>query len=157
LEAVTNGAWVVLDVDESNVAESDGFGTVSSLVEFVASGATSDSPLLFGGGGSLLSGGEAQTAESFSGEGSIGGVALTCESNDDVVKASSLLKSALYGGGLITTDSGILLQKSESDCDESNDTTKEKSKEILQSAVVLPFDAQLWKTAAFVFGNPDLL
>ena len=56
LEAVTKGAWVILDTDKSKIDESDRFGAISSLVDFVASGASSNSPLLLGGVGSLLSG-----------------------------------------------------------------------------------------------------
>lgn len=143
LETVSRGEWVLLDVNE-NVDS----GSISSLVELVSSTSTAG---VFGG--LAASAGELSLSSSPSASSSPGGIGFSCQSEASVVEIGGLIKS--FSGNKVyeRTKSGILVQS----LDEGEDNN-ERTNDFggggapLEYAIVMPFDAMLWKTSSFVFG-----
>jgi hypothetical protein len=69
-----------------------------------------------------------------------GGIAVSCNSDGDILNMCALVES--LGGTFSETDSGILVKT-------ENSTSPKTNK--LQYAILIPFEACLWKTASFVF------
>jgi hypothetical protein len=69
-----------------------------------------------------------------------GGIAVSCNSDGDILNMCALVVS--LGGTFSETDSGILVKT-------ENSTSPKTNK--LQYAILIPFEACLWKTASFVF------
>jgi len=106
-------------------------GDVSNLVELVSNG------LAFGGlGGSDVA--------------SFGGIGVTCSSQADVMEMGALVQSLSGKKGYKATKSGILVQNGDTAAGVS-------TSESIGYAIVMPFDAQLWKTSSFVLGITEEL
>lgn len=69
-----------------------------------------------------------------------GGIAVSCNSVSDVLNMCALVES--LGGSFSETDSGILVK---------SDNMRSSKIDCLKYAILIPFDASLWKTASFVF------
>lgn len=70
----------------------------------------------------------------------LGGIAVSCNSVSDVLNMCALVES--LGGSFSETDSGILVK---------SDIMGSSKTGCLKYAILIPFDASLWKTASFVF------
>ncbi len=153
LETVSRGEWVVLDVDE-NVDPA----SISSLVELVST-ATSSSSAGFGLLENGLVGDVTGTANDSSEEEDpstcrVGGMAFRCDTQASVVEMGALIQS--FSGnnkGYQTTASGILVQSTSDDESENESRTNDAS---MRFAIVMPFDALLWKTSSFVYSASDI-
>jgi len=128
LEIVSGGKWVVVDANED--IDND---TISRLVEFVSNSAGA---CAFGALGGELS--------------SSGGIALSCSTQARVVEMGALIKALSGNKGYKATASGVLVQSS--DESSSSSSSNDGSSSSIAYAIVMPFDALLWKTSSFVFG-----
>eukprot|EP00978_Attheya_sp_CCMP212_P010525 scaffold25543_cov55-Attheya_sp.AAC.5 len=154
LDAVSMGGWVILD-PKAIRDEEDRLSAVSSLINFVSGAkisSTGAGVLLLGGGTSLDAGDVEETmvtmdAEAFLGGGELGGLALCCRTDSEIMKSAEYIQSMLFGGSITSTESGILLQQKLSD---DGSDSKQPS---LNAAVLLPLEPHLWKTAAYVFSD----
>jgi hypothetical protein len=87
-----------------------------------------------------------------------GGVGMTCSSPSTVMELAAIIQSLSPGSkGYKTTDSGILVQAVEGTISSSNNNNNSKSAindesnaSMVNYAIVMPFDASLWKTASFL-------
>jgi hypothetical protein len=145
LEIVSDGKWVLLDSEENVDKES-----ICSLVEFIVNGVDAFGKFSLGGSddGSLPSSNLSNPN---------GGIGIACNDDGNVVEMAALLRS-LNGSKIETTDSGILLQSSSdnSGTDQNGEEDEElSSKSGVAYAIVMPFDAMLWKTASFLFGADE--
>ena len=80
-----------------------------------------------------------------------GGIAIDCSSNAEIFDAGALIKSLSDGrdGAYKTTESGILVQTNEVS-DPGIIPSTEQNNGSMKFAILIPFDALLWKTASFV-------
>ena len=148
LETVSRGEWVVLDVDE-NVDPA----SISSLVELVST-ATSSTSAGFGllENGSVGDGPGSEEEDPSTSR--VGGMAFRCDTQASVVEMGALIQS--FSGnnkGYQTTASGILVQSTSDDESENDSWMKDAS---MRFAIVMPFDALLWKTSSFVYSASDI-
>lgn len=144
LEIVSDRKWVVLDSEEDVDKNS-----ICSLVEFLVNGVKTF--------GNFSLGGEDEVSLASSDlSNPNGGIGIACNDEGNVVEMAALLRS-LGGNKIETTDSGIIFQSSSDNIriyqggeeDQSSSTTG------LGYAIVMPFDAMLWKTASFLFGSSE--
>lgn len=131
LEAVSRGEWVLLDIDE-NVDS----GSISNLAELVSTCSISGG--MFG-----LMGSNSEVSSR--------GMAFSCQTQSSIVEMGALIHSLSGNKGYKTTESGILVQS----LDNNEDRVTGGGNASLEYAIVMPFDALLWKTTSFVFGNLD--
>jgi len=82
-----------------------------------------------------------------------GGIAIDCSSNSEIFEAGALIKSmAEDGKDYMATDSGILLQSNQ----RNKETSFQKQIKETKYALLIPFDAVLWKTVSFVVESQQL-
>lgn len=136
MDTVSLGEWAVVDSSDIEDTEKKR-DAVSGLVEFLSSGATAPAGLLLGGAWEGNNAGKEPS----------GGIVLCCQSKADVLNSGALIQSS--SGSFTTTDSGIIVQTETTDAELGNVSTDAPFK----SAVAIPFDMNLWKTASFVFGG----
>eukprot|EP00550_Attheya_septentrionalis_P006872 CAMPEP_0198296096 /NCGR_PEP_ID=MMETSP1449-20131203/30954_1 /TAXON_ID=420275 /ORGANISM="Attheya septentrionalis, Strain CCMP2084" /LENGTH=302 /DNA_ID=CAMNT_0043996605 /DNA_START=309 /DNA_END=1217 /DNA_ORIENTATION=- len=154
LDAVSMGGWVILD-PKAIRDEEDRLSAVSSLINFVSGAkisSTGAGVLLLGGGTSLDAGDVEETvvtmdADAFLGVGELGGLAMCCRTDSEIMKSAEYIQSMLFGGSITSTESGILLQQ------ELSDDGSDSKQPSLNAAVLLPLEPHLWKTAAYVFSD----
>lgn len=119
LETITDGKWSIID-DETQGSENTK-SAIRSIVEFASNG---------------LDGFSAGSKHSRAG---VGGIAVSCNSDGDILNMCALVES--LEGTFSETDSGILVKTE----------NIPSPKHCLKYAILIPFDASLWKTASFVF------
>eukprot|EP00551_Chaetoceros_affinis_P007286 CAMPEP_0203675310 /NCGR_PEP_ID=MMETSP0090-20130426/19780_1 /ASSEMBLY_ACC=CAM_ASM_001088 /TAXON_ID=426623 /ORGANISM="Chaetoceros affinis, Strain CCMP159" /LENGTH=366 /DNA_ID=CAMNT_0050541463 /DNA_START=40 /DNA_END=1137 /DNA_ORIENTATION=+ len=150
LETISSGNWLVLDssLDDKEKRKE----AVQSLVELCSGSLSLNLDL-------NLSGGENEekrrdeSRHSNNSESVQGGIAIDCSSGADIFEAGALIKS-LSGNekGYEATESGILVQS-----DRVNDSgmlsPKRENNGSIKYAILIPFDALLWKTASFVISS----
>mmetsp|Transcript_5083 Transcript_5083/g.7162 ORF Transcript_5083/g.7162 Transcript_5083/m.7162 type:complete len:344 (-) Transcript_5083:17-1048(-) len=144
LEIVSSGKWVLLDSEENVDKES-----ICSLVEFIVNGVDTFGKISLGGS-------DESSLPSSDLSNPNGGIGIACNDDGNVVEMAALLRS-LSGNKIETTDSGILLQSSSdnSGTDQDGEDEELSSKAGVGYAIVMPFDAMLWKTASFLFGADE--
>lgn len=133
LDVVSKGDWVMLDV-EDYIDTSD----VSNLIELVSNGVAA-----FGALGA--------SSASITNDGALessGGIGISCSSQAAVMDMGALIQSLSGSKGYKATENGILVQNGEN-------TPGNSSSDSIGYAIVMPFDAQLWKTSSFVFGAAE--
>ena len=132
LGTVSKGGWVVVDPnDEADEAVLRKEQQVSSLLQFLSSASTSSSA----GPDNLYLPGSSETTAS-----PRGGIAICCSTQNFLVQMATVMQQLRCGDMLTTsTESGIFLPTSVS--------ARSDGSLPLQTALVLPFDTQLWKIA----------
>merc|ERR1712071_89969 len=79
----------------------------------------------------------------------MGGVAISCKTNSDIVNAGTCIElMSAMNRKFKSTESGILLHESNDD----NIRNGDQNSQSIRFAVLLPFDIMLWRTASFIFG-----
>lgn len=137
LEITTDGGWVLI---ESELPD-EGFdwlaNRIRALVDFLLSAsASSSSPSFTTLGSSLISGLFIPTYNARRSK--IGGVAVSCRSKTTLMQINGALEESMTTVMLTSaTDSGIVL---------ATGMTDRPLDAILKTALVLPFDAVLWRT-----------
>jgi len=147
LDVVSKGDWVMLDVNDYIEA-----GDVSNLIELVSNGAAAFGALGVGAGADIGADVDADIITSITTDGplaSLGGIGISCSSQADVVEIGALIHSLSGSKGYKATANGILVQNGD------NIPGNNSSSESIGYAIVMPFDAQLWKTSSFIFGNAE--
>jgi hypothetical protein len=140
IETISQGNWAVLVDEESGIDSDSEVNRVDSIASFLslAVAATGGPILLDGNSGLLLKSSEyEETTE-------IGGVAVRCSNKAMVIQLASVVQEIQAGSSMASTESGILIQ-STSDSDSSSPS--------LQTALLLPFDVVMWKTALLIYGE----
>jgi hypothetical protein len=132
LDTVSKGGWVVVDPnDEADEAVLRKEQQVSSLLQFLSSASTSSSA----GPENLYLPGPSETTAA-----PRGGIAICCSTQNFLVQMATVMQQLRCGDMLTTsTESGIFLPTSVS--------ARSDGSLPLQTALVLPFDTQLWKIA----------
>jgi len=166
LEVVSRGEWVFLDVSQDERSES-----VQSLFELVSS-AGSASLSSFSLGDGKIGAIHDETLHVDDTSFRLGGIAIGCSTNADILKIAGCIQSLATSGGKggYTTESGIYIQVPSDENDEydisknddtiypspsssrisrPNENTEKDSK--IRYAIVIPFDTALWKSAALLF------
>ena len=180
LDLVSRGEWVFLDDRASSFkmtkssSQDERSEAVQSLVELVSSGACASLSLFNLGDGNDGDGAkDDQIVHTGNGSVSLGGIAIGCRTNADILQIGSCVRSIVSvggEGGYTATDSGIYIQASSDDKEENNINTRgdiitpsssiiipsmlsedTKKDSVIRYAVVIPFDTGLWKTAALLF------
>lgn len=132
LEAVSNGEWVILDVNGDVDTSS-----ILTLIELVSNAC--QSPLF---------------SSPSSSSSSTGGIGIRCESQSSVMEMGALIKSLCGSKGYETNESGILVQSSDENQNQISDDTKSGDAPI-GFAIVMPFDSVLWQTSSFIYGEVE--
>ena len=105
------------------------------------------------------------------GGGSTGGIAISCTSKTMIVEIASIYHSLLQqsgvgGIGTTTTESGILIPTSPTSSEEeesdstnrsSNMSSSSNDGDVIKTAILLPFDVMLWRTAWLLFRGETYL
>ena len=140
IEIISQGNWAVL-VDEKSGIDSDSeVNRIDSIASFLdLAVAATGGPILVDGSGLLLKSSEYKDTTV------IGGVAVRCSNKAMVIRVASVVQDIQASSSMSTeTESGILIQ-STSDSDRSLPS--------LQTALLLPFDVVMWKTALLIYGE----
>jgi hypothetical protein len=143
LEVILSNQWLVLD--SSDVEEKDERKeAIQSLVDLCNGSLTTGMSL-----------GENSDNED-SVESDKGGIVIDCNTSADIFDAGALIKS-LSGNenGYVSTESGILVQSSAQE-EDSKILPIQREGVAIKYAILIPFDAILWKTASFVVANEEL-
>jgi hypothetical protein len=132
LDTVSKGGWVVVDpndaADEAVLRKEQ---QVSSLLQFLSSASTSSSA----GPDNLYLPGPSETTATLR-----GGIAICCSTNNFLVQMATTLQQLRCSDMKTTsTESGIFLP--------TGTSSRSDGSLPLQTALVLPFDTQLWKIA----------
>jgi hypothetical protein len=132
LDTVSNGGWVIVDpndaADEAVLRKEQ---QVSSLLQFLSSASTSSSA----GPDNLYLPGPLETTATLR-----GGIAICCSTNNFLVQMATTLQQLRCSDMKTTsTESGIFLP--------TGTSSRSDGSLPLQTALVLPFDTQLWKIA----------
>jgi hypothetical protein len=149
MDFISQGNWVVLVDGEDDLDpyyESARGDSIASFLDIVwAASSSGRSTMLFaqlnGDSRGLLLPTTSGTKES-DGESKEGGLALSCSTKSMLVQLASNIKS-LQAGVKTSTKSGILIQSAAS----------LKPSSFLATALLLPFDLALWKTAMLIYGE----
>ena len=137
LEVISSGQWLVLDSsgmrDDNERREA-----IESLVELCSGGLSPTLTLIgqneFNHGSSLR-----------------GGVAIDCSSDTDILEACTFMKSMTGNpNDYITTDSGILIESKKEEPSSTKIEQNLSTSKSMDFAILIPFDALLWKTASLV-------
>jgi len=176
LDDVSKKQWVLLDIqqqEDDDVNNGVGTGAIFNLLELVSNSIQfgAGSWDLLGGNTRNIIGDNSATDKDvlpLDGHG-VGGVGMTCSSPSSLMEMAAIIQSLSPGSkGYRTTESGIFVQQSlegtsssSSECstgssrgsssrgimdDENNPLT-------VNYAIVMPFDASLWKAASFLLGT----
>jgi hypothetical protein len=139
LDTVSQGGWVVIDSDAETNEESIAINKeqqVTSLLQFLSSAST---PSLSSGPGTLFLPG--LRVDNILASQLRGGIAISCPTKTFLMQMATALQQFRCNDMLTTTtDSGIMLPTGKMNPRVVNSPA-------LQTALVLPFDVQLWKTA----------
>jgi len=142
IDSITKyGKWVLIDEDARNDDEDQQKRYKKGITSFLEllMGSSSGAFIVFGD----------DDDEDITSDGDSGGVAWNCRTEGDILHAGTTLKSltAYDGSRIESTSSGILLCTDDNDNNDNANTDND----IIQSAIVMPFDIRLWLTAAYVF------
>ena len=89
-----------------------------------------------------------------------GGIAIACPSKSSVWETASLLQGlqSTSSKTTVTTASGIIVQQQAPDTDGEGDADDENddNRSVLRTAMLLPFDVELWRTAWLLMGEDQL-
>jgi len=156
IQILSSGKWLVLGSEEENYNENDNdddderetmrMNAVGNFLEIAstASGvgswgsSTEANGLVLPTGGDSISSGDRSNDQ----QGDVGGVAVKCSTKSAIMKLASALQ--LLNPGVTTTDSGIIIQS-------AHDAAA-----TIGTAVLLPFDVNLWQAALLVFGSEGI-
>jgi hypothetical protein len=141
IETISKGNWAVLVDEKSGIDSNSEVNRVDSIASFLnlaAAAATGGPSLLDGSSGLLLKSLENEDMTE------IGGVAVSCSNKAMVVQLAYVVQDIQAGSNMASTESGILIQGT-SDSDSSLPS--------LQTALLLPFDVAMWKTALLIYGK----
>jgi hypothetical protein len=132
LDTISNGGWVVVDPnDEADEAVLRKEQQVSSLLQFLSSASTSSST----GPDSLFLPGPSESTAA-----SRGGIAICCSAQNFLLQMATALQQLRCSDMIATsTESGIFIP--------TGISARPTGSQSLQTALVLPFDTQLWKIA----------
>ena len=138
IQAISDGRWIVLpnQLQEEDPEEAQRIDAIGNFLD-IASTAT-----YANWGTKQLESGLLVSTERDETEPKTGGVAVVCSTKSSVVQLASVLQCMAIPSTV--TESGIILQGSEEDASPP-----------LATALVLPFDLVLWKTASLVYGHED--
>uniref|UniRef100_A0A7S4JRR4 Uncharacterized protein n=1 Tax=Odontella aurita TaxID=265563 RepID=A0A7S4JRR4_9STRA len=146
MDCMSLGGWTL--VDSSDIKDDEKKQeAVDGLVEFLSASATP--------GVGLMVGSEARAVQGYGRnkddeKEACGGIVLCCHSKRDLLNSGALFQSS-QAGSYTETDSGILVQ-TENAADVADDNIVADAP-AFKSAVAIPFDVNMWKTASFVFGG----
>jgi len=141
IDIISSGQWLILD-SEGIHEEDQRNEAIRSLVELCDGNFSMSNMAL---------------EKSFNSGKSSGGIVIDCTTSGDVVQAGALIKSLSgISGSYETTKSGILVQKPMKESESSTMLPFKNGESSMKYAVLIPFDALLWKTASFVFGRDGL-
>lgn len=159
MECLSRGGWVLVDPrreDDDDGAERS--AAVANLMDFladtVAASSSSTSLLLGVGNAEVLTPTTTEEIERIvnpypAGEGTGGGVAVTCRNRRELLDAGvsfrSFRLSSSRSARPTVTEGGVLYVDDAAHDDQDESSTK--------LAVVLPLEPSLWRTAALLFGN----
>uniref|UniRef100_A0A7S2HI02 Uncharacterized protein n=1 Tax=Helicotheca tamesis TaxID=374047 RepID=A0A7S2HI02_9STRA len=168
MDTITSNKWVLVDTTSSNTknSETERYESITSLVEFMGGILSSNpsSPLLLH---------TTPTTHDDTTNHEKGGIALSCTTKQDIFQAGVSIQSLLCSqssSAVQMTESGILLphimEREEAEFEEGvvDSTMIQRDGDdgggvggggVIRSAVVLPFDAMLWKSALIVFGDDE--
>lgn len=137
LQTATKGGWVLVDPEGGSDKMTERHEAIANLVAFICGGMSLDS---FSLGECESSANDANDSPPFDTE--IGGIAIACETNADLIQAANSLQTVDLGT-LTTTESGILIKSDPAE----GSLSQTKS---LHCALAIPFDLPLWKQAALL-------
>lgn len=156
MECLSTHQWVLLDYSKNfpSQDETERITKVSDLIQFLSLSTKNSSSgwLQSGGSGLILTSSDMENQSTTSDEIGGGGIAVVCKTRTDLLKAGVALQqyqfstSFLSSQSISTSASGIAFVESTS---RSSERCFENQPLV---AMVLPFDASLWKTVAFLYG-----
>jgi hypothetical protein len=140
IETIAKGNWAVLVDGKSGIDSDFEVNRVDSIASFLhlAVAAAGGPSLVDGSSGLLLKSSEYEDTTE------LGGVAVSCSNKAMVIQLASVVQDIQSGSSMASTESGILIQGT-SDSDSSSPS--------LQTALLLPFDVVMWKTALLIYGE----
>ena len=136
LDTVTGGDWIVVDSDRIQ-DEFKKKESITSLVNFLSAGSSTTAELLIEVEKVLLCDSDNLSKK--------GGIALSCNSKADLVYLCGLVRSISSEVSYAKTKSGILVQHHKEGAKREPKSNK--------SAIIIPFDADLWMAASFMIGE----
>jgi hypothetical protein len=141
IETIAKGNWVVLVDGKSGIDSDSEVNRVDSIASFLhlAVAAAGGPSLVDGSSGLLLKSSEYEDTTE------LGGVAVSCSNKAMIIQLASVVQDMKAGSSMASTESGILIQGTNSDSPSSSPS--------LQTALLLPFDVVMWKTALLIYGE----
>jgi hypothetical protein len=135
LDTYALGGWLMIHSEEDDLRDSTAWiqQQISSLVEFLAGRASSSTASASGLLIPSLNTGFDQTSLN-------GGVAICCPTKNALVQVDSILAQSRYTSVMTTTTDSVVLLPITSSAEFGQSSSS-------QAALVLPFDALLWRTA----------
>jgi hypothetical protein len=141
IETISQGNWAVLVDEKSGIdshSEVNRVDSIASFLNLAVAAAGGPSLMVDGSSGLLLKSSDYEDTTE------IGGVAVSCSNKAMVIQLASVVQDIQSGSSMASTESGILIQGT-SDSDSSSPS--------LQTALLLPFDVVMWKTALLIYGE----
>lgn len=131
----TQGKWIAIDSSEIT-NDDEKKESVNNALQLITSVAKPSLDLILND--------KKQNIEDDTKKHDVGGIAINCNSNSDLLYAGATLQS--LGSSDISVN-GILLAPSS----DNNEESASSALKDINSAVILPFDVSLWKSASLVF------
>jgi len=151
MDCLSSQQWVLLD-SANNLSfgdETERMSKVSDLIQFLSFSNNDD--LAASSSGLILT--SSSTNKEVSDPSTQGGVAVVCKSRSDLLIAGQALQQYQFSTSLSSSQSILTSESGIAFVQDSSDNGDVKIKNPSKTAMVLPFDASLWKTVAFLYGQ----